>query len=565
MATDNVNSARGDFHLYLPTPGSIPLPHLDRTNVYEFSKACLADPWMKDLVGQWTDGLKGQFYGITTDGTRVEDLYELQDEGAPTEAATIAANRLVDALTPDEKLRVIRELDSEDCFMLYGRPSLSQPWGFSLSGHHLILSIFFIENQMVIGPAFLGGEPNVIVEGANKGEELFHRETVLALKLMQNLTPEQQRQAQKTDVIHEPEEPGWNAVDQRHLTGTSQDNRIIAYEGVPVSALTPESQDLVVSVIEVLQELLPPKPLAHRLRLVRQHLSETYFTWTGKFGDDDPFYFRIQSPVVLIEMDHHTGIYLTNKEPGKFHIHTIHRLPNGGDYGRELIQKWRQKHPVKPPMQRMDDQAYYLVKGSIKVRLGDVVHDVSPGSLVFIPAGLPHCNWNPGPGSETHLEMIIPATDRLKQIAYMVDKPEDVPPEWQTSRKGYTMSLADPSSGCDTAVILYAEVGPQNGGPGTHVHEFDQYYFVLEGELTIEVALQKYVVTRNKLVVLPAGVPHRQYNEGDVAEKHLTINTPAPEPGRLWDFGVTLAPDGVGHYGSLTAAREIHDGALSAV
>lgn len=27
---------------------------------------------------------------------------------------TIAANRLVDALTPDEKLKVIRELDSED-------------------------------------------------------------------------------------------------------------------------------------------------------------------------------------------------------------------------------------------------------------------------------------------------------------------------------------------------------------------------------------------------------------------------------------------------------------------
>lgn len=66
---------------------SIPLPHLDRTSIYEFSKACLADPWMKDLVRQWTDGLKGQFYGITTDGARVEGLYELQDEGAPTEAA----------------------------------------------------------------------------------------------------------------------------------------------------------------------------------------------------------------------------------------------------------------------------------------------------------------------------------------------------------------------------------------------------------------------------------------------------------------------------------------------
>lgn len=477
---------------------------------------------------------------------------------------------------------------------------------------------FFKSNEIYV---------QITIEGANEGVELFQRETALALKLIQSLTPEQQKEAQKIDIIHEPDKPGWNAVDQRHLAGTSQDNRIIPYEGVP----TTENQDLVVSLVETFQELLPPKPLEHRLRLVRQHLSETYFTWTGKFGNDDPFYFRIQSPVVLIEMDHHTGIYLTNKEPMKFHIHTIHRLPNGGDYGRELIKKWRQRHPAKPAMQRMEyvrpldetatvdtgfpkfraqilsslesaimlashigeggsgpglhyhhsDQAYFLVQGSMKVRLRDEVHDVAPGSIVFIPAGLPHCNWNPGPGSETHLEMIIPATHRLKQIAYMVDKPEDVPPEWQTTRKGYvrrvdprwlkeplpglkTMSLADPSSGCDTAVILYAEVGPQNGGPGTHVHEFDQYYFVLEGELAIEVALQKYVVTRNKLVVLPAGVPHRQYNNCKVVEKHLTINTPAPEPGRLWDFGVTLASNGIGHYGSLTAAREVDDGALSA-
>lgn len=42
---------------------------------------------MKDLAGQWTDGLERQFYGITTDGAKVEGLYELQDEGAPTQAA----------------------------------------------------------------------------------------------------------------------------------------------------------------------------------------------------------------------------------------------------------------------------------------------------------------------------------------------------------------------------------------------------------------------------------------------------------------------------------------------
>lgn len=66
---------------------SIPLPHLDRSDIYGFSKACLADPWMKDLVGEWTEGLRGRFHGITTDGAKIEGLYELQDEGAPTKAA----------------------------------------------------------------------------------------------------------------------------------------------------------------------------------------------------------------------------------------------------------------------------------------------------------------------------------------------------------------------------------------------------------------------------------------------------------------------------------------------
>ena len=36
------------------------------------------------------------------------------------------------------------------------------------------------------------------------------------------------------------------------------------------------------------------------------------------------------------------------------------------------------------------DQAYFLVQGSMKVHLGSVVHDAAPGSLVFVPAGLPH-------------------------------------------------------------------------------------------------------------------------------------------------------------------------------
>lgn len=280
---------------------------------------------------------------------------------------------------------------------------------------------------------------------------------------MESLTVDQQQKAQKTALIHEPEKAGWNIVDQRHVGGTGKDNAIIPYEGIVATELTPEQQDLLVSIVAVFYDLLPTRPLDHYIRLVREHLSETFFTWAGGFGNNDPFYFRLQSPVLFIELDHHTGIYLTNDTPQRYHVHTIQRLPNGGDYGRELIRQWKQtpdaiklsRHMkyVRPcnedetvdtgfPKYRAQilsnlesaiilashigeggcgpglhyhhsDQLYFLAKGTMTVRLGDRVHDVATGSLVFIPAGLPHCNWNNGPGSETHLEIIVPAPHRL--------------------------------------------------------------------------------------------------------------------------------------------------------
>lgn len=72
-------------------------------------------------------------------------------------------------------------------------------------------------------------------------------------------------------------------------------------------------------------------------------MDETYFCWIGGYGDHDPFYYRIQNPVVLLEFDHHSGVFLTNEEPAKYHIHTITRMPNGNDYGQELIRLWRER------------------------------------------------------------------------------------------------------------------------------------------------------------------------------------------------------------------------------
>ncbi|HKP41605.1 cupin domain-containing protein [Mycobacterium sp.] len=207
------------------------------------------------------------------------------------------------------------------------------------------------------------------------------------------------------------------------------------------------------------------------------------------------------------------------------------------------------------------DQLYYLIEGSMNVQLGHDVSHITAGTLVFIPAGLAHRNWNDGPGAETHFEMLIPAPSPIAQIAYMVDTPDEVPAPHRADRRAYTrsvhiaalseqmpglrvQSLATPGQGSVHTVVNYMEVDSGSAGPGTHIHDFDQYYLVLEGELTVEIGLEKYVAPPHTLVVLPAGVPHRQYNEGTITEKHLAVLAPAPEPGKPWDRGVNLGANG---------------------
>jgi hypothetical protein len=78
---------------------------------------------------------------------------------------------------------------------------------------------------------------------------------------------------------------------------------------------------------------------------VERHLAETHFCWAGGMGDESAFYYRIQSPVVWIEFDHHKGVVLNNPEPEKFHVHTIVRTPNGNDYGMDLLRLHYEKAP----------------------------------------------------------------------------------------------------------------------------------------------------------------------------------------------------------------------------
>ena len=111
---------------------------------------------------------------------------------------------------------------------------------------------------------------------------------------------------------------------------------------------------------------------------------------------------------------------------------------------------------------------------------------------------------------------------------------------------GPTIRSVRPSShGAEHAGIYVADMAPGATGPPTHVHDFDQFYFVLSGQLNVEVGLQKHVVAPNTLVVLPAGVPHCQGNPSEQPERHLAVLMPEPpspnSAEQPWDTVVDFA------------------------
>ncbi len=80
-----------------------------------------------------------------------------------------------------------------------------------------------------------------------------------------------------------------------------------------------------------------------RMAEVDAHLDETWFSWYGQTGDDEPFYYRVHSPVLLIEFDHHPGVAFANLQPTRHHVHTVVRTPNGGDYGTDLLRQHHER------------------------------------------------------------------------------------------------------------------------------------------------------------------------------------------------------------------------------
>jgi hypothetical protein len=202
---------------------------------------------------------------------------------------------------------------------------------------------------MVLSPTFMGAEPNFADTGPFAHVHLFQDEENFGLALIRSLSDQQQRQAiVNHSILGKDQPPGrWHPADHLHLGGARRDNSIIPYEGIRAAEFSSDQRRRLLNLVAAFVDPMPPGPLKARMDEVERHIGETHFCWIGGTGDDHPFYYRIQSPVVMIEFDHHSGVYLSNDKPEKFHVHTLVRTPNGNDYGVDLL-RLHYEHAHKP-------------------------------------------------------------------------------------------------------------------------------------------------------------------------------------------------------------------------
>lgn len=219
---------------------------------------------------------------------------------------------------------------------LFGTPSADGAWGWQLFGHHVAVNFVSVAGRHVVAPVFLGAEP-ALSDGERPS--MFDAREQVALELASSFTADQRDQAIVYRSVLDPAMPEGrlHPADERHLAGAFRDNRVIPYEGIRGSALTDEQWSQVRSIAEDFLLLLVAPQREVLLDRVDEFRDDTWFAWYGATDGSQPFYFRLQSPVILAELDHHAGVWLNNKLPARFHVHTTLRLPNGNDYGRAYI------------------------------------------------------------------------------------------------------------------------------------------------------------------------------------------------------------------------------------
>lgn len=355
------------------------------------------------------EGLASPFLGITTNGKVTPDLFQISPSGVSTEPVRNAAEKFIASLTGVQLARTmfpvddaqwrkwmnqhfyvrqgislgemtdaqreaafglmraslsakgfeltrnvmrlnetLAELAGDPVFLgewlywitILGKPSATEPWGWQFSGHHAIINYFVLGDQVVMTPLFLGSEPVRATSGKYKGVEILQQEQNDGLGMVQALTDAQRQRA----VLN------FSKTGNNNLTEAFKDNVVLDYAGLRAKDLTDAARRRLRELVQLYVSNMDDGHTRVKMDEVDRHIGNTWFAWIGGTQADSAFYYRVQSPVILIEFDHQRPANLARfasdpDKPTRQHIHCVVRTPNGNDYGKDLLRQHYLAHP----------------------------------------------------------------------------------------------------------------------------------------------------------------------------------------------------------------------------
>jgi fructose-1,6-bisphosphatase/inositol monophosphatase family enzyme len=283
-------------------------------------------------------------------GVMLEDLAQpVRDLALEIVRATMSARGYHQARSIMRVNELIAELSGDhDAFgewpyfvSVFGSPDSGDPWGWQIDGHHLCVNTMVFDGRIVMTPTFMGAEPRRIGLGSLAGLSLFDPEEQLGLDLIRSFADPQRQRAIIHPSLHPDEiSPSLqNAFDGRMQAGAFHDNLVAPQQGVPGTDMSDSQRRVLLSLMGTYVDWAGDGHADVKRDEVVAHLDETWFSWYGGFDDEAAFYYRVHSPVILIEFDHHPGVVFDNEVPSRHHVHTVVRTPNGGDYGADLLRQ----------------------------------------------------------------------------------------------------------------------------------------------------------------------------------------------------------------------------------
>ena len=135
-----------------------------------------------------------------------------------------------------------------------------------------------------------------------------------------------------------------------NLSEAFKDNVVLDYAGLRANELANAARRRLRDLIRLYGSNMDDGHTRLKMDEVDRHIDDTWFSWIGSMQNDNAFYYRVQSPVILIEFDHQRPANLAKfgadpKMPTQQHIHCVVRTPNGNDYGKDLLRQHYLAHP----------------------------------------------------------------------------------------------------------------------------------------------------------------------------------------------------------------------------